>query len=197
VPRSYFLDVLDNDVRTQFEDVIRRLRTAGATIDDVWIPHAADTPAVYLHIQAPEAAAYHAPAIERHPEAYSPAVRLRLEAGRYLLAEDYVRAQRGREVLRREVDAALEGHAALVLPTVAIPPPPIGAAEVEVSGCKEAVRGLMLRLTQLFNLTGHPVISIPSGTHAQGFPSGVQVIGPSGGTERLLELARACEQQLR
>ena len=197
VPRSYFLDVLDNDVRTQFEDAIRRLQTAGATIDDVWIPHAADTPAVYLHIQAPEAAAYHAPAIERHPEAYSPAVRLRLEAGRYLLAEDYVRAQRGRDVLRREVDAALEGHAALVLPTVAIPPPPIGAAEVEVSGSKEAVRGLMLRLTQLFNLTGHPVISIPSGAHAQGFPSGVQLIGPAGGTERLLELARACEQQLR
>ena len=196
VPRSYFLDLLDDDVRARFEEATSRLRTAGAAIDDVWIPHAADIATVYLHITAPEAAAYHAPAIERHPEAYSPNVRLRLEAGRYVLAEDYVRAQRGREVLRQEVDAALAGHDALLLPTVAIPPPTIGATEVEISGRKEALRGLMLRLTQLFNLTGHPVISIPAGASSQGFPCAIQLIGPSGGTERLLELARACEQQL-
>ena len=196
VLRSYFLDVLDDDVRTRFEEAITRLRTSGAAIDEVWIPHAADTPTVYVHIMAPEAAAYHAPDLERHPEAYSPNVRLRLEAGRYILAEDYVRAQRGREVLRRELDAALEEHDALLLPTVAIPPPTIGTTEVEVSGRKEAVRGLMLRLTQLFNLTGHPVISIPVGATSQGFPCSIQLIGPSGGTERLLALARACEQHL-
>ena len=35
-------------------------------------------------------------------------VRLRLEMGRYILAEDYVRAQRGRQVLTQEVDEALD-----------------------------------------------------------------------------------------
>lgn len=197
VPRSYFLDVLEDEVRVRFEETINRLRTAGAAVEDVRIPDAADTATVYLHIVAPEAAAYHAPAIEQHPEAYSPNVRLRLEAGRYVLAEDYVRAQRGREVLRREVDAALDGYDALVLPTVAIPPPSIGATDVEVGGRREAVRALMLRLTQLFNLTGHPAISIPAGATTQGFPCAIQLIGPSAGTERLLELARACEEQLR
>ncbi len=48
------------------------------------------------------------------PEKYTPTVRLRLEMGRYVLAEDYVRALAGREVLRREVDAALAQHDALL-----------------------------------------------------------------------------------
>ena len=43
----------------------------------------------------------------RMPERYTPNVRLRLEMGRYVLAEDYVRALTGRDVLRREVDVAL------------------------------------------------------------------------------------------
>jgi len=197
VPRTYFLDALDDEVRARFSETVHRLRAAGANVEDVWIPHAADTAPVYLHIAAPEAAAYHAMAIERHPEAYTPNVRLRLEAGRYILAEDYVRAQRGREVLRSEVDAALRGCDALLLPTVAIPPPTIGATEVDVAGRTESVRSIMLRLTQLFNLTGHPAISLPAGATSQGFPCGIQLIGAFGKTQQLLDLARACEQQVR
>ena len=197
VPRDYFLDVLEDEVRARFEESARRLRDAGANIEDVRIPHAADTAAVYVHIAAPEAAAYHAPAIERYPDLYTPNVRLRLEAGRYLLAEDYVRAQRGREVLRREVDEALDGRDGLLLPTVPIPAPTIGATELEISGRTHTVRSLLLRLTQLFNLTGHPAISLPAGVTSQGLPCGIQLVGALGGTERLLALARACEQQLR
>ena len=47
------------------------------------------------------------------PHAYTPNVRLRLEMGRYVLAEDYVRALRGRAVIAREIERALEGVDAL------------------------------------------------------------------------------------
>ena len=116
--------------------------------------------------------------------------------GGYVLAEDYVRAMHGRELLRREVDAALEGHDALVLPTLPIPAPPIGAESVVVNGAQEPVRGLMLRLTQLFNVTGHPAISIPCGVTSQGLPCGLQLVGRRGETEALLQLASACERRL-
>jgi aspartyl-tRNA(Asn)/glutamyl-tRNA(Gln) amidotransferase subunit A len=193
VPRSYFFDILDDEVRARFDESVGRLRTAGVEIQDVWIPHAADAGPIYLHIQAPEAASYHARSLEQQPDAYTPNVRWRLEAGRYLLAEDYVRAQRGRHVLRREVDATLETCQALLLPTVPIPAPPIGASEVNVGGRMESVRSVMLRLTQLFNLTGHPVIAMPAGVTTSGFPCGLQLVGRRGGTDALLELARACE----
>lgn len=194
--RPYFLDVLEDDVRARFEEVVARLGAAGVEIEDAWIPHAADTPPVYVHIQAPEASAYHARTLDRTPAAYTPPVRTRLEAGRYLLAEDYVRAQRGRSVLRREVNAALTTCEVLLTPTVPITAPSIGADTVEVGGRSEPVRSVMLKLTQLFNLTGHPAITIPMGTDATGLPCGLQLVGRLGATGRLLEVARACEQTL-
>ena len=46
-------------------------------------------------------------------------MRLRLEMARYVLAEDYIRALRGKAIIAREVDRALDGVDALVLPALA------------------------------------------------------------------------------
>jgi aspartyl-tRNA(Asn)/glutamyl-tRNA(Gln) amidotransferase subunit A len=156
VPRRYFCDLLDAEVRRSFDASVAGLRAAGATIHDVEIPNARFIATIYLHIVFGDAAPYHAAALEKMPERYTPPVRLRLEMARYVLAEDYTRALEGREVLRREVDAALSGYDALLLPTVPIPAPPLGAGTVDIGGTKEPVRNATLRLTQLFNLTGHP-----------------------------------------
>lgn len=194
LPRPYFFDILDEEVRAHFEDRVSRLKAAGARIQDVQIPHAPDAPPVYLHIQAPEAASVHTRLLQEQPDAYTPNVRSRLEAGRYLLAEDYVRAQRGRLVLRREVDALLQTCDALLLPTVPIPAPLIGAVDVAFGVRKELVRAVMLRMTQLFNLTGHPAISIPAGLTSSGLPCGLQIVGRRNATDELLEIALVCEK---
>jgi aspartyl-tRNA(Asn)/glutamyl-tRNA(Gln) amidotransferase subunit A len=193
VPRRYFCDLLDDDVRSHFEGALDRLRAAGAHIDEISIRHAADVAAIYLHIVLSEAAAYHAATLESVPDKYTPNVRLRLEMGRYILAEDYARAMAGREALRREVDAAVAQHDALALPTLAIPAPPLGASTVRVGASTEPVRNIMLRLTQPFNVTGHPAISIPSGRTADALPSGLQLVGCRGQTDALLKVALACE----
>jgi aspartyl-tRNA(Asn)/glutamyl-tRNA(Gln) amidotransferase subunit A len=196
VPRKYFCDLLHEEVRARFEDAIDALRAAGAQIDGVDIPHAAVVPPIYLPIVLGDAAAYHAATLERTPELYTTPVRLRLEMARYVLAEDYVRALAGRQVIRREVDAALAGRAALVLPTLPIPAPPLGAATVELPSSTEPVRNVMLRLTQAFNISGHPAISVPCGRTAAGLPCGLQLVGWHGETEALLRLAAACENLL-
>jgi aspartyl-tRNA(Asn)/glutamyl-tRNA(Gln) amidotransferase subunit A len=196
LPRAYFCDLLDADVRARFEEAVAALRQAGARVDDVDIPHAPTTPAVYLHIHAAEATACHATALETVPERYTQTVRLRLEMGRYILAGDYIRALNAREVLRREVDAAIGDHDGLVLPTLPIPAPPVGAESVMIAGEKVLVRALMLRLTQLFNLTGHPAVSMPCGRTPQGLPCGLQLVGRRRETEALLQVALACETEL-
>ena len=159
--RGYFSDVLDDEVRGRFENAVDVPRTSGAAIADRRIEHAALTEPASMHISFGEAAAYHARTIESVPHLYTPPVRQRIELARYVLAEDYVRAQEVREALRRQVDTALEGCDVLALPTLPIPAPVIGQASAEIGGAKHPVRALMLRLTQLFNLTGHPAISIP------------------------------------
>jgi aspartyl-tRNA(Asn)/glutamyl-tRNA(Gln) amidotransferase subunit A len=193
VPRRYFCEMLEDEVRARFEGALDRLRAAGAHVDDIDINHATDIAPVYLHIVLSDAAAYHATALETMPERYTAPVRLRLEMGRYVLAEDYVRALKGRELLKREVDAALAQHDALVLPTLPIPAPPLGANSMQVGSTIEPVRNLMLRLTQLFNVTGHPAISIPSGHTSAGLPCGVQLVGCRMQTDALLRVALTCE----
>jgi aspartyl-tRNA(Asn)/glutamyl-tRNA(Gln) amidotransferase subunit A len=196
VPRKYFCDRLDGDVRQQFEDALAAARAAGAMIDDVEITHAEWIATVYLHIVFADAAAYHATALDTMPERYTPPVRVRLETARYVLAEDYVRALIGRRTLRAEVDRALEGRDALVLPTLPIPAPKIGAEMVNVGGSDEPVRNVMLRLTQLFNITGHPAVSLPCGVTSEGMPVGLQLVGAHHRTRELLGVARAIEKAL-
>ena len=194
IPRAYFCAVLDGNVRRAFDASVETLRRAGATVADVDIPSAALIAPIYLHIVFGDAAAYHAQTLETMPERYTAPVRLRLEMARYVLAEDYVRALQGREVLRREVDRALSGVSALLLPTVPIPAPPIGAHLVQVGTTQEPVRNLTLRLTQLFNLTGHPAISLPCGRTPEGLPIGLQAVGSLGHTDALLCTARSIER---
>jgi aspartyl-tRNA(Asn)/glutamyl-tRNA(Gln) amidotransferase subunit A len=193
---GYFCDLLDDDVRQRFEEAVSALRSNGAAIDERRIEHASLTAPAYMHISFGDAAAYHARTIESVPHLYTPPVRQRIELARYVLAEDYVRGQEVREALRREVDAALEGCQALMLPTLPIPAPIIGQPSVEIGGAKHPVRGLMLRLTQLFNLTGHPAISVPCGKTSAGLPCGLQLVGKIGATEALLAVASAVERYI-
>jgi aspartyl-tRNA(Asn)/glutamyl-tRNA(Gln) amidotransferase subunit A len=141
-----------------------------------------------------DAAAYHAATLERMPERYGSGVRLRLEMGRYVLAEDYARALEGQEILRREVDIALAGQDALLLPTLPIVAPAIGAVSLQVGGVTESVRNLMLRLTQLFDVTGHPAIALPIQTARTALPCSAQLVGAQ--TDDLLAVALACEPQI-
>ena len=193
VPRSYFCEMMEPDVRTRFDAAIQALEAEGTAIQEVDIPHAALTAAIYIHIHATEGSEYHARALERMPDRYTPMVRLRLEMGRYILSEDYVRAQNARRVLVREVDAALGERAALLLPTMPIVAPRIGAESVSIDGRDEPVRPLMLRCTQLFNVTGHPAIALPSGVTAEGLPCSLQLVGRRSQTDALCRLGGAVE----
>lgn len=196
VPAGYLFDQLDADVERVVMSTIDTLRRSGAIVTEVAIPHATDMAAIYLHLVLGDAAEYHARTLMSRPQDYTPNVRLRLEMARYVLAEDYVRALRGKAVIAHEVDRAMDGVDALVLPSLAIPAPPIGAVTMPVKGGPEAVRTLMLRCTQPFNLSGHPAISIPCGHTHGGLPIGFQLAGHHGQTPALVQAALAVERAI-
>jgi aspartyl-tRNA(Asn)/glutamyl-tRNA(Gln) amidotransferase subunit A len=196
MPSGYLFDRLDADVERSVLAAIELLRRKGAVVTEVALPHATDIAAVYLHLVFGDAAEYHARTLTTRPQDYTPNVRLRLEMARYVLAEDYIRALRGKAIIAAEVDRALGGVDALVLPALAIPAPPLGAATMPVKGGPEAVRTLMLRCTQPFNLSGHPAISLPCGTTPAGLPVGLQMVGHKGRTPALVQAALAAEAVL-
>jgi aspartyl-tRNA(Asn)/glutamyl-tRNA(Gln) amidotransferase subunit A len=67
---------------------------------------------------------------------------------------------------------------------------------VPVRGGSEAVRAIMLRCTQPFNLSGHPAISLPCGRSKDGLPIGLQLVGRKGRTPALVQAALAAEAVL-
>lgn len=192
VPGEYFLDLLADDVRAAWEAGLAAFTAAGGRVSRVEIPHARFTPDAYLPIVFAESAAWHARYLETVPDRYTPAVRTRLEMGRYVLGEDYARAMAAREVLTRDVDAALAGVDALALPAMAVTAPPLGTAEMAFGSRVEPVRAVMLRLTQLFDITGHPAITLPM-RPADRLPAGFQLAGRRKQTAVLLAVARALE----
>ena len=126
LPRRYFPDLVDPEVNAAFDRTVEHLQGAGCLIDDVDIPHAHEIATAYLHTVLSEAAACHAHTLDTRPTDYTSSVRKRLEMGRKVRPEDYRRAQQTRDSLRREVEAALDGRQALLLPTLLIPAPPLG-----------------------------------------------------------------------
>lgn len=196
VPRAYFLEHVDRDVAASFERACGRLSQSGVKLETVTIPHATETAPIYVTVALAEAAEYHASTLARCPDDYHPSIRVRLEAAGYILAVDYLRARRGRQVLIAEVDEAVGRVDALILPTVPVPAQPVGAATVRIGDWEDSVRNTLLRLTQTFNVTGHPAITLPCEPTPAGLPVGVQLVGMRDATHRLLDVAAALEPTL-
>ena len=117
--------------------------------------------------------------------------------GHEITVPDYKIAQKNRFSLSADIDAALSGVSVLLLPTLPIPAPVLGTEEILVNNSRHRIRELTLRLTQLFDLTGHPAISLPCGKTKEGLPCGTQLVGHWGKTRELLATASQLEPIIR
>ena len=98
---GYFDELLDADVRDQFEASRAGLRDAGASITDVRIPGGTKIAATYVNVVAARSVRLSCEDTRDFIRAeYSPGVAERLEVGRQVPAEAYVEAQRMRGGLR-------------------------------------------------------------------------------------------------
>jgi aspartyl-tRNA(Asn)/glutamyl-tRNA(Gln) amidotransferase subunit A len=117
-------------------------------------------------------------------------------AEQYSLA-DYYAAIDARRAFSAAVFALFERMDLLVMPTL---PVTAFAADAEVPVGGEADAKLpwitWTPYTYPFNITGQPAISIPCGFDPEGLPVGLQVVGPWGHDERVLDFAELCERAL-
>ena len=190
-----YFDALDERVRAAFEGTLTWLKGGGVETVPAAIANVERAPAIYVNIVLPEGAAWHARYLDTHGDGYTTNVRARLESGRNITAMAYLEALAARAPLTAAVDAALADVDALVLPTLPIVAPVIGEADVVLdarSGQTIPVRAAMLKHTQVFNLSGHPAITLPM--PVQGLPAGLQLVGRRGDTAGLLAIAATCER---
>ena len=194
---GYFDRPVEPAVRSAFERALGTLRRAGVSLSDGELPSAAGIMDAYVNIVLPEGAAWHHSYLDTRGGDYTPLVRARFEAGRAIPAIKYVEARAFCQRLQTEVDIALAGVDALILPTLPILAPVHGTEDMTVDpavGGRTPVRSVMLKHTQPFNMSGHPAISIPIGGAA--LPVGLQLVGRRDDTAGLLTIAAACERIL-
>ncbi len=192
---GYFDAPVEAAVRESFQAAVARLTAAGVDVTQVEIRDAAAIPPAYVHLVLKEAHAWHAPYLETRTAQYTPTVGARLASGRDVTEAEYRTALDVAAAVRRSVDALLEPVDALVLPTLPIVAPPLGAGDLAIDGhAPMPVRAAMLKHTQPFNFSGHPAISLP--VPAEPLPVGLQLVGRREGTARLLAIAAACEKIL-
>jgi aspartyl-tRNA(Asn)/glutamyl-tRNA(Gln) amidotransferase subunit A len=216
LPREYMLEGIDPQVKTAVDAAIKQLQSLGAEIIEVSLPHTEYAIGVYYILATAEASAnlarfdgvrygYRA----ENPtdmldfygrtrgEGFGPEVKRRIILGTYVLSSGYydayyLRAQKVRELIRRDFANAFAKVDALVSPTSPVPAFKFGARTADP---------LQMYLADIFtnagNLAGICGISLPCGfadLDGKKLPIGLQLQGKALDEARIFEIAYAYEQ---
>ena len=192
--RAFFLESTGLVLRQAVEQAAKALEELGATVEEVTLTTAEHVAGAALAIVGPEALAYHEAWMKSRPDDYGPDVRERLRVGAFISATQYLRGQQVRALIRSEVDALLAKLDVLIAPATPIVATPVGQTEVTIENEKRDVRGSLIRFTRIFNLSGHPVCTVPCGFTAPGLPIGMQIVGRPFDEATVLRVADAYQR---
>jgi len=203
LPQEIWSARMDDEVRELWLAVVADLRAAGAAVVSVDLPELADAGPANGRILAAEALVQHAGVLEAKPESLPADVRGRLESARKLPEGDVRAAHRVRQRLRDSLAAVFGDVDVLCTPVLPCRTPALDTDPIDVGGEQEPMVVAMTRFTNAFNLAGVPAGAVPAGRERQpsargraGAPMAVQVVGPDGGDELVLQ-AMALVESLR
>jgi aspartyl-tRNA(Asn)/glutamyl-tRNA(Gln) amidotransferase subunit A len=214
LPKEYFeQDGLDAGVRKCVESAIAKFKDLGAEIVDVSLPHSQYAIATYYVIATAEASAnlarfdgirYGARAkdtqnimetyLESRGQGFGDEVKRRILLGTFVLSSGYydayyLRAQKVRTLIRQDFEKAFTQCDLMIGPTS-----PCTAFKIGERSQDPLAMYLADIYTISLNLTGACGLSIPCGTHENGLPVGLHLMGPALGEEKLLQIANQCEK---
>ncbi len=213
LPREYYLEGLDPEVKEAISKAIALLESLGAEIVEVTLPTTKYAVAAY-YIVAPAEASSNLARYDgvkygfRHPEggnliemytktrteAFGPEVLRRIMLGTYVLSAGYYdayykKASQIRTLLRNEFVEVFKKVDALVTPVCPTPAFRIG---------EKIDDPLQMYLTDVFtisaNMAGIPGMSIPCGFSSNNMPVGMQILGGHFREETLLTIASVYER---
>ncbi len=213
LPREYFGEGLDPEIRAAVEQAVAFYREQGCEILEVSLPHTEYAVATYYIIATAEASSNLArydgvryghrgagarDAIDLYfqsrAEGFGEEVKRRVILGTYVLSSGYydayyLRAQKVRALIRNDFLEAFKRVDALLTPTSPVPAFKKGARTADP---------LAMYLADIYtigaNLAGLPGISVPCGFTRDNLPIGLQLLGKPFEETQLLAIARAYEQ---
>jgi aspartyl-tRNA(Asn)/glutamyl-tRNA(Gln) amidotransferase subunit A len=195
VPREHFWDRIEERVDPVVRRALRDLEGAGARVREVSIPHMAGALGAILVTEMASVTAWHERYLKEPDRRtkYTPEVRFLLDAGKFLFATDFLKAQRLRRVLAEEVRAAFSEVDVLATPTLPLCAWEVTQSHVQIAGGSEHVLHACWRFTYPWNLTGLPALSVPCG-FADGLPVGLQFVGKPFDEATVLRVGHAYQE---
>ncbi len=193
VPRAFYFDPLHDEVRAAVEAAIQVFRDLGGTVRDVDGLDFEPFVEARVLVQRAEAQHYHERWFRERPGDYGASVAERL-AARTPGGLELVAAHRALAAYTESVRSVLEEVDLLLTPTMAGPAPKIGAGALDCGRESMPVGVGLVRLTQPFNATGLPALSVPCGFTRDGLPIGLQLAGRDFDEATVLRAGHAYEQ---
>jgi len=183
-----WFDRLDDAVRASFDAFVAGLAARVAAVEPVAVPDAADLHALYVTVQSAEASAIHRERQAGAPHLFEPETLQRLEIAASVPRVAYLTARDRLAEVRAEAARRLDGVDLLLLPTVPVVAPPVGARDTDIGGGWTSPRDALLAHDVLWGVLGLPALSIPI-PNPGGLPVGAQLVGAPGGDAALLAMA--------
>jgi aspartyl-tRNA(Asn)/glutamyl-tRNA(Gln) amidotransferase subunit A len=172
-PRGWFEELTDPEVIAALDAAVAQYAALGVRVVDVHLPDVDLWDVAAWSVMYPEMLSYH----QHHAhdvENRDPMGAGVLAAGPYVHAVDYLRALRYRRLAQAQLEDAMDGVHALIVPGATSVAPPLDA----VSSTDDSAQWLRraTRTSIPFNYTGNPGLCLPSGL-AGGLPTSVQLVG--------------------
>ena len=180
------------DCVAAYEDASRLLAGLGHEVEDIAMPIGQDLVPVFETIYYGYATL--TPVDPAQEQVLLPLTQYLRERGRATGASDFIFAQAYLQFVTRPAIAALAAYDAVLTPTLALPPVPVGYFD-EVDPAENFERQKRFTpWTAIYNVAGLPAVSVPLHWNAEGLPIGVMLAGRMGDERTLISLSAQLEQ---
>jgi amidase len=180
------------DCLAAYEDASRLLVSLGHEVQDIAMPLGEDIVPFFEIIYY--AYATLTPVDPSQEHILLPLTRYLRERGRATATPDFIFAQAYLQFVTRPAIAALAAYDAILTPTLARPPVPVGYFD-EVDPAENFERQKRFTpWTAIYNVSGLPAVSVPLYWSAEGLPIGVMLAGRMGEEGPLISLSAQLEQ---
>ena len=193
VPENWLGMGLDPDVAQSYRDALDVLVELGAELVEVRPPSIDDIAPTHRAIAFAEASTIHEDIIERAADQYGDAIRGRQEAGRGVLASEYLKANRIRGHFTRAFSELWRETDVFAVPTSPVPAAKVGTRSLVTHRSRgaEATHSVYTRYSAPMSTLGLPAVSVPCGFSRDGLPLGIQLSGPPYSEPLLMHAAAA------
>lgn len=194
VPKNYFMDRIDEDTLRLYNGALQNLEELGAILVEVDIPFTEEDSSAVFTLAISEAGFIHHENIQSQLENFGPDVKQILASSKDIQALDYIGALKKREEIEQKFTQLFTTIDVLATPSIATMPQKIGVEEVTLAGQLEDLFNATIRYPSVFNVSGHPALSIPCGQNKDSLPVGLQLAGAHFSEKTLMQVAYSYEK---